>query len=57
MTYKIIIAGFFVQNKLKKVKFFKETFLLADTTIKVVLKMFSLIFSNVDIWLIKKELE
>ncbi len=37
VTYEMVLAGFSVQNKLGKVQFFEETFLLADTSIEVVL--------------------
>lgn len=53
----IELAGFLVKNKLGKVWFFEETFLLADTSIKVVLRMVFLTLSNTDMQFMKKELE
>ena len=46
VTYKIVLVGFSIQNKLGKVWFFNKTFLLADTSMEVVLEMFFLTFSN-----------
>ena len=57
VTYEMVIAGFSVQNKLGKVRFFEETFLLADTSMAVVLGMPFLTFSNADMWFARKELE
>lgn len=39
-TLDMAIVGFFIQDKLRKSKFFKETFLLSDTSIEDVLKCF-----------------
>lgn len=47
--YDMTIARFSVQNKLDKIRFFKGIFLLADTSMKAVLKMPFLTFSNTDI--------
>lgn len=55
-TYRMVITGFLVQDRLEKVWFFKKTFLLIDTSMKVILEILFFIFSNVDIWFIKKEL-
>ena len=57
VTYEMVLAGFSVQNKLEKVWFFKETFLLADTSIKMVLEMPFLTFSDVNLQFREKELE
>lgn len=38
-TYDMAPAKFLLQNSLEKMQFFEKTFLLADTSIKVVLKM------------------
>lgn len=57
VTYWIVIVGFSLQEKLGKVWFFEKPFLLADNTIKVVLEMSFLFFSNADIRFAKKELE
>ncbi len=56
VTYEMVIAGFSLQDKLGKVQFFEGTFLLVDTSIKVVPGMPFLTFSNVDIWFAEKEL-
>ena len=48
-TYGMTIAGFSIQDGLGKIRFFGETFLLADTSIDVVLGMPFLSLSNADI--------
>ena len=48
-TFTMVIFGFQVKNKLDKILFFKELFLLADTSINMVLKLLFLIFNNVNI--------
>ena len=48
-TYGMIIAAFQMKNKLGRARFFQETFLLADISMKVVLKMLFLTFSNTNI--------
>ena len=55
-TYGIVIAAFQVINKLGRARFFQETFLLADTTMEVVLEMPFLTLNNADIQFAKKEL-
>lgn len=45
----MISAWFLLQNNQKKVQFFKKTFLLANTTMKVVLKISFFFFSYLDI--------
>ena len=57
VTYKTLIAGFLVQDRLGKVQFFGKTFLLADTSMKVVLEMLFLTFFNTDIWFAEKKLK
>ena len=57
LTYKIVIAEFLVQNELKKVWFFEETFMLADISIKMILRMLFFILSNTNIRFIEKKLE
>lgn len=44
-----------VQDRLKKVQLFEETFLLANTNIEVVLIMVFLTFFDVNIWFVKNE--
>lgn len=48
-TYGIVIAKFSIQDKLSKIWFVEETFLLADTKIGVVLGMSFLALSNANI--------
>ncbi len=50
VTNEIVIAGFSLQNKLGKVQFFEETFLLADTSMEVVLGLPFRTLSDADIW-------
>lgn len=45
----MIIVSFLLHDKLKRFWFLEKTFLLADISIEGVLKMFFLIFSNIDI--------
>ncbi len=39
VTYKMVIAGFSIQKKLRKDLFSEKTFLLAKTSIEMVLEM------------------
>ncbi len=55
-TYKMVIAGFLIQDRLEKIWFFKETFLLANTSIEVILGMLFLTFLDINIWFVEKEL-
>ena len=55
-TFKMVLANFQVEDKLRRAQFFQETFLLADISIKVVLDMSFLTFSNADIQFAEKEL-
>ena len=55
-TYSMVIAGFQVQDKFGKARFFQETFLIADIRVKVVLGMPFLALSKVELDFIKKEL-
>lgn len=47
--YSIIIARFLIKDKRRKIRFFVETFLLADTSMDIVLGMSFLTLSNVEI--------
>ena len=47
--YRIVIAIFQIMDKLGRAWFFQGIFLLTDTTIKLVLGMFFLIFNNINI--------
>ena len=48
-TYGMIIADFQVQDKFGKARFFQETFLVADTSIEVILRILFLILSKVKV--------
>ena len=48
-TYEIVIAAFQMKDKFGRVRFFQETFLLADTSMEMVLRMPFFTFSNADI--------
>lgn len=52
----MVLASFQVKNKLGRARFFQETFLLADTSIVVVLCIFFLTISNANIQIAEKEL-
>ena len=45
----MIIAGFLVADKRRQIRFFEETFLLADTSIEIALEMLFLSFNNANI--------
>ena len=55
-TFKMIIADFLVEDKLNRAQFFQESFLLAETSMEMILGMFFLTLSNADIHFAKKEL-
>lgn len=48
-TFGMVLANFQVGDKFGKARFFLETFLLANTSVEMILKMPFLIFSNADI--------
>lgn len=48
-TYSIVLAGFSLQDNLKKVWFFKGNFLLADTSLKMVLEMSVLFLNKIEV--------
>ena len=48
-TFRMVLANFKVEDKLRKTRFFQETFLLADISVKVVLSMLFLTLSNADV--------
>ena len=52
----MVLTSFQVENSVGKACFFQETFLLADTNVKLILKMLFLTFSNIDIKFVEKEL-
>ena len=47
--FKIIVASFQIEDMLERSWFFQETFLLANFSIKMVLKMLFFILSNANI--------
>ena len=55
-TFRMIIAGFQVEDKLDRARFFKKSFLLAKTSMEVILGMPFLALSNADIQFAEKEL-
>ena len=55
-TFGIVLAIFQEENKLGRAQFFQETFLVAKTSVKVVLEMLFLTFSNVDVVFKDREL-
>ena len=57
VTYGMVLAGFLIQDKLRKVWFFRKTFLLADTSMEIVLGMVYLTFSDANIQFIEKKLK
>lgn len=57
MTYTIVIAGFSIQNKLRKIKFFEEIFLLIIISKEVILEILFLIFYNANIQFAEKKLK
>ena len=48
-TFEMVINGFQVEDKLGKTRFFQKLFLLAETSMEVVLGMPFLVFSNANI--------
>ena len=52
----IVLASFKVEDKLRRIRFFQETFLLADISAEIVLGMLFLTFSNADVQFVEKEL-
>lgn len=54
--FEKVIAAFSIHNKARKVCFFEETFLLADISIDVALRIFFFILSNANIYFTNQEL-
>lgn len=52
-SFGIVIAAFSVNNKAEKVRFFEETFLLADISMDMALEMSFLTLSNANIYFTK----
>ena len=55
-TYGIVIAGFQVQDKFEKTRFFQKSFLVADTSMKVIFRMSFLIFNKVEVDFVERKL-
>ena len=55
-TFGIVVVAFLVANKANRVKFFEETFLVANVSPEVVFGMFFLTLSNADIDFLDREL-
>ena len=55
-TYGMVIADFQVQDKFEKARFFQETFLMADTSVEIVLRMLFLAFSKVKLDIAERKL-
>lgn len=45
-TFEIVIASFQIIDKLNKARFFQNTFILAESSMEMVLRMFFLTFCN-----------
>lgn len=48
-TFGMVLTDFQVEDKLNEAQSFQETFIIANNTLEVILGMFFLTFSNVDI--------
>ena len=55
-TFEMVLANFQVEDQLGRIRFFQETFLLADISTEVVLGMLFLTLSNADVQFVEKEL-
>ena len=53
--FKIILASFQIEDTLSRARFFYETFLLVELSVKVVLKILFLTLNNIDIQFPKKK--
>lgn len=51
----MILTSFQVKNKLEKVQFFQDNFLVSNIGIKVILNIYFLIFNNIDKLFVKKK--
>lgn len=56
IIYGIVIVAFSFQDKLGRIQFFKEIFLLIDTSIEVVLGMYFFSFFDVNIRFVEREI-
>lgn len=48
-TYEMTTAGFLVEDKLGRIRFFEKTFLLTDTSMKIILEIPFFLLSYVDV--------
>ena len=48
-NYEIVVAAFLVTDKANRVRFFEETFLVANISSEVVFGMFFIILSGADV--------
>ena len=55
-TFEMMIADFELENKVGRLKFFQETFLIANTKFKMFLKIFFLKINNINMSFSKKTL-
>lgn len=55
-TYEIVVRTFLVTKKANQVRFFEDTFLVANVGLKVVFEMLFLTLSSVDINFLNCEL-
>ena len=53
--FEMVIVDYLVKYKLGMIRFFKETFLLANISLELILEMFFLIFSREDIQFIERD--
>lgn len=54
-TNRIIVMAFSVTDQVEKVRFFKETLLMANFNLDVVFEMFFFIFNGINIDFLKKK--
>ena len=47
--FEIVLASFQIEDKFRRIRFFQETFLLADINTEIVLGMLFLILSNANV--------
>ena len=48
-TYEMVVAAFLLEDKANRIKFFEETFLVANISPEVVFEMFFLTLSDADV--------
>ena len=56
-TYRMVIAAFSVKNKANRVRFFEDTFLVANVSPEIVLGMLLLTLNGADINFLGRELK